>query len=59
VPHLGKAVLHSPADFVRRAAHPFRRGALFHLGEDPRRFRRIEQRLWRAINVSAAAFEPA
>jgi len=59
VPHLAKAVLHSPADFLRRVAYPFRRGAMFRVGEDPRRFRRIEQRLWPAINVSAAAFEPA
>ena len=59
VPHLVKAVLHSPADFLRRVAYPFRRGAMFRVGEDPRRFRRIEQRLWPAINVSAAVLETA
>jgi glycosyltransferase involved in cell wall biosynthesis len=59
VPHLAKAVLHSPAGFVRRAAYPFRRGALFRVGEDPRRFRRIEQWLWPAINISPAPLETA
>jgi glycosyltransferase involved in cell wall biosynthesis len=58
-PHLAKAVLHSPADFGRRVAYPFRRGAMFRIGEDPRRFRHIEQWLWPAMSVSAAALEPA
>jgi glycosyltransferase involved in cell wall biosynthesis len=59
VPYLANAVLHSPVNFLRRAAYPFRRGAMFTLGEDPRRFLRIEQRLWRAMVVSGASLESA
>lgn len=61
MPHLLKALLHSPAHFLRRVRYPFRREAMVCLGEDPRRFRRIEPRLWRAKEASnaGAAVEPA
>jgi glycosyltransferase involved in cell wall biosynthesis len=57
--HLVKAAAHSPIHFLRRAAYPFRQGAVVRIGEDPRRFRRIAWQLWNATEVSGAAFEPA
>jgi hypothetical protein len=58
VPHLAKAVLHSPADFGRRVAYPFRREPMYRIGEDPRRFRRIGRQLWKAMDNSEAALHP-
>jgi len=48
VPRLVRAALYSPVRFLGRVAYPLRRGALVRLGADPRLFRQIEQRLWKA-----------
>jgi len=46
VSHLVRAMAHSPLDFLRRAGYPLLRQAMVRIGEDPRRFQRIRQRLW-------------
>ena len=56
--HMARAAVRSPAHFLRRATYPLRRGVVC-LGEDPRRFRRIQQRLWKTSEVPEAACEPA
>ena len=45
VPHLVRAALLSPAQFMRRAAYPLS-NEIVHRGEDPGRFRRIARELW-------------
>ena len=45
VPHLVRAALLSPTQFMRRAAYPLS-NEIVRRGEDPRRFRRIARQLW-------------
>ena len=59
MPHLVRAAVRSPADFLRRAGYPFSRQKIVRIGEDPRCFRRIEQQLWRRTDVSLAALAQA
>jgi len=56
--HLARAAACSPFHFLRRVTYPLRRGAVC-LGEDPQRFRSIEQQLWKTPKLSGVAFEPA
>jgi glycosyltransferase involved in cell wall biosynthesis len=58
-PHLLRAALHSPGDFLRRVSYPFRRGAMVRIGEHPGRFRRIAPQLWRTADIRELAWEPA
>jgi len=53
VPHLVRALLLSPAQFIRRAAYPLGKN-IVRRGEDPQRFRRIQGQLWRAPNLVQA-----
>ncbi|MFZ3210274.1 MAG: glycosyltransferase family A protein [Terriglobales bacterium] len=60
-PHLVKAAVHSPVQFLRRVSYPVGQGVMVRRGEDPQRFRRLRHQLWDAAELldSGAAFEPA
>ncbi len=52
LPHLVQAAVRSPGHFIQRISYPFTRASMVLIGEDPRRFRCIEQRLWETPQIS-------
>lgn len=53
LPHLLKAASHSPRRWLRRISYPFRRGRMVRIGEDPRCFHAVAERLWGASELPA------
>ena len=46
LPHLIKAVLHSPGHFLRRLAYPFQPNPMIRVGESPQAFWKMRDQLW-------------
>jgi glycosyltransferase involved in cell wall biosynthesis len=53
LPHLARAVLHSPGHFLRRLQYPFRPNPLIRVGESPQAFRKMQDQLWPCDSISA------
>jgi len=54
LPHLARAVLHSPGHFLRRLQYPFRPNPLIRVGESPQAFRKMQDQLWPCDSTSAS-----
>jgi glycosyltransferase involved in cell wall biosynthesis len=46
LPHLARAVLHSPRHFLRRLQYPLRPNPMVRVGESPAAFRKLYDHLW-------------
>ena len=46
LPHLARAVLHSPSHFLRRLQYAIRPNPMIRVGESPQAFRKMHDQLW-------------
>jgi glycosyltransferase involved in cell wall biosynthesis len=53
LPHLARAVLHSPGHFLRRLQYPLRPNPMIRVGESPQAFRKLNDQLWPSESISA------